>query len=148
VVAADATQSEAFVLPLTDDVFGLGDGMLETPKAMSSSLLQSLGPRRPFPMLANMTTVTSDRADLNEGAKMAAEALLPWVRQFDGYRGIVVLSDGDNGKAHFLTFWEDEHALQKSEFGRAQVREQMAKTAGVEIESVQAYNVIVSDGVE
>jgi hypothetical protein len=97
-------------------------------------------------MLANITTVTSDRGDLDEGAKMAAEALLPWVQQFDGYRGIVVMSNG--GRAHFLTFWEDERALQKSEFGRTQVREQMAKTAGVEIESVQAYNVIVSDGVE
>jgi hypothetical protein len=99
-------------------------------------------------MLANITTVTSERVDLDEGAKMAAEALLPWVQQFDGYRGIVVLSNGESGKAHFLTFWEDEHALQKSEFGRAQVREQMAKTAGVEIESVQAYDVILSDGVE
>jgi hypothetical protein len=98
-------------------------------------------------MLANMTTVTSDRGNLGDEARMAAEALLPWVRQFDGYRGIVVMS-GENGKAHFLTFWEDEHALQKSEFGRAQVREQMAKTAGVEIESVQAYNVILSDGLD
>jgi hypothetical protein len=62
-------------------------------------------------MLANMTTVTSGRGDLSTEAKMAAEALLPWVRQFDGYRGIVVLTDGENGKAHFVTFWEDEHAL-------------------------------------
>lgn len=97
-------------------------------------------------MLANITTVQTDRADLDEGAKMAADALLPWVRQFDGYRGIVVLSSGQNGRAHFVTFWEDEDALKRSEYGRAQVREQMAKTAGVEIESVQAYTVLLVDG--
>ena len=97
-------------------------------------------------MLANITTVRSDRTGLDEEARMAAEALLPWVRQFDGYRGIVVLSDGENRTAHFVTFWEDEEALHRSEYGRAQVREQMAKTAGVDITSVRAYSVLLVDG--
>jgi hypothetical protein len=99
-------------------------------------------------MFANMTTVTTERTDLDGAARMAVEALMPWLTQFDGYRGIVVLSNGEGGRAHFVTFWEDEHALQRSEFGRTQVREQMAKTAGVEIESVQAYSVILSSGLE
>jgi heme-degrading monooxygenase HmoA len=97
-------------------------------------------------MLANITTVRTDRGSLDEEAKMAAEALLPWVRQFDGYRGIVVLSDRENGTAHFVTFWEDEEALRRSAHGRQQVREQMAKTAGVDITSVQAYSVLLVDG--
>jgi hypothetical protein len=99
-------------------------------------------------MLANMTTVKTDRGGLDEDAKIAAEALLPWVRQFDGYRGIVVMSDRENGMAHFVTFWEDQEALQKSEYGRTQVREQMAKTAGVEIENVQSFSVLLRDGLE
>ena len=99
-------------------------------------------------MLANMTTVKTDRSGLDEDAKIAAEALLPWVRQFDGYRGIVVLSDREKGTAHFVTFWEDQNALQKSEYGRAQVREQMAKTAGVDIENVQSFSVLLRDGLE
>jgi heme-degrading monooxygenase HmoA len=62
-------------------------------------------------MLANMTSVKSDGANLETEARMAAEALLPWVRQFDGYRGMIVLSDGVNGRARFVTFWEDQDAL-------------------------------------
>lgn len=104
--------------------------------------------REPLKMLANMTSVKSAGANLETEARMAAEALLPWVRQFDGYRGMIVLSDGVNGSARFVTFWEDQDALERSEHGRKQVREQMAKTAGVEIDDVQAYTVLVVDGFE
>lgn len=99
-------------------------------------------------MLANMTTVKGAIADLDQGATMAGEALLPWVKEFDGYRGMIVLTDGENGTAHFVTFWEDEEALERSAYGRRQVREQMAKTAGVEIESARAYTVRLVDGLD
>jgi hypothetical protein len=99
-------------------------------------------------MFANMTSVKTDRGSLEDEAQMAADALLPWVRQFDGYRGMIVLSDGENGTARFVTFWEDRDALERSERGRMQVREQMAKTAGAEIDDVQAYTVLLVDGFE
>jgi hypothetical protein len=95
-----------------------------------------------------MTSIRSDRSDLDEDAQAAVEALLPWIRQFDGYRGMIVLTDGANGRAHFVTFWEDEESLKRSAQGRQQVREQMAKTAGAEIESSQAYVVRLLDGFE
>ena len=38
--------------------------------------------------------------------------------------------------------------LERSEHGRKQVREQMAKTAGAEIDDVQAYTVLLVDGFE
>jgi hypothetical protein len=61
---------------------------------------------------------------------------------------MMVLTDGENGRAHFVTFWEDEESLKRSAQGRQQVREQMAKTAGAEIESSQAYVVRLLDGFE
>jgi hypothetical protein len=100
------------------------------------------------PQHANMTSIRSERSDLDEDAQAAVEALLPWIRQFDGYRGMIVLTDGANGRAHFVTFWEDEESLKRSAQGRQQVREQMAKTAGAEIESSQAYVVRLLDGFE
>jgi hypothetical protein len=100
------------------------------------------------PKYANMTSIRSDRPDLDQDAQAAVEALLPWLGQFDGYEGLIVLTDGASGRAHFVTFWEDEDALKRSAHGRQQVREQMAKTAGAEIESSQAYAVRVMDGFE
>lgn len=95
-----------------------------------------------------MTSVKTDRAGLEDEAQMAADALLPWVRQFDGYRGMIVLSNGEDGTARFVTFWEDRNSLERSERARMQVREQMAKTAGAEIDDVQAYTVLLVDGFE
>ena len=100
------------------------------------------------PLFANMTSIRSDRPDLETDAHAAVEALLPWLGQFDGYCGMIVLTDGANGRAHFLTFWEDEDALKRSAQGRQQVREQMAKTAGAEIESSHPYVVSLLDGFE
>jgi hypothetical protein len=99
-------------------------------------------------MFANMTSVKTDRTDLDGDARMAADALIPWVRQFEGYRGMIVLSNAESGTARFVTFWEDQDALERSERGRMQVREQMAKTAGVDIDDVQAYSVLLIDGFE
>ena len=100
------------------------------------------------PKYANMTSIRSDRPDLDQDAQAAVDALLPWLGQFDGYEGLIVLTDGNNGRAHFVTFWEDEDSLNRSAQGRQQVREQMAKTAGAEIESSRAYVVRVVDGFE
>ena len=93
-----------------------------------------------------MTTVVGDIPDFGFGVASAGDALLPWVRDFDGYRGMIVLLDEENGTARFITFWEDEEALKRSAKGRKEVREQLAKTAGVEIESAVAYKVPLVDG--
>ena len=100
------------------------------------------------PLFANMTSIRSERPDLATDAQAAVEALLPWLGQFDGYRGMMVLTDGEHGRAHFVTFWEDEDSLKRSAQGRQQVREQMAKTAGAEIESSHPYVVTLLDGFE
>lgn len=99
-------------------------------------------------MFANVTEVRGRVADFDATAAMAGESLLSWLRQFEGYKGFIVLSDEEGGAARFMTFWEDRHALEKSAHGRAQVREQLAKTAGVDIESARAYSVLLVDGFE
>ena len=39
---------------------------------------------------------------------MAAESMLAWLRQFDGYRGLLVFADPGAGKAWIVTFWDDQ----------------------------------------
>jgi hypothetical protein len=99
-------------------------------------------------MLANVVEVRGRVPDFDATAGMAGESLVTWLRQFDGYRGFIVLADEESGTARFMTFWEDRHALERSASGRAQVRDQLAKTAGVDIEGAQAYTVMLVDGFE
>jgi hypothetical protein len=95
---------------------------------------------------ASMATVKGPVEDFEAVVRMAAESLLPWIRQYEGYQGFLVLGDAESGTAHFVTLWENKEALDQSAHGRAQVRERLAKTAGAEIESAGAYGVLLTDG--
>jgi heme-degrading monooxygenase HmoA len=97
---------------------------------------------------ASMVTVTGPPEDFDNVAAMAGESLLPWIRQFEGYKGFIVLADREAGTAHFMTIWDSREALERSAHSRKQVREQLAKTAGAEIASAGAYTVLVADGID
>jgi hypothetical protein len=98
-------------------------------------------------LYASMVTVNGAMEDFDNIATMAGESLLPWIRQFEGYKGFIVLANNETGAAHFMTLWDSLEAVEKSAHSRAQVRDQLAKTAGAEIESAGAYRVLVSDGI-
>jgi hypothetical protein len=98
-------------------------------------------------MIVSMTTVRGT-AVLREPARMAAETMRSWLRQFDGYCGTLVIVDDPGGTARFFTFWADEQAEERSRVGRARMREQMAATAGVELEGNEVYSVAFVDQLE
>ncbi len=95
-----------------------------------------------------MTTVRSTDPSLDATAAMAAESMVGWLRQFEGYRGLMVLSAAEASCAHIVTFWETREALDRSERSRAEVRTQLIETAGAELERVGAYAVVHVDGFE
>ena len=72
-------------------------------------------------------------------AGMAAESMLAWLREFDGYRGLLVLGDPEAGNARIVSFWDSLDALERSERGRREVRESMIAAAGAQLESVERY---------
>ena len=79
---------------------------------------------------------------------MAGEAMLGWLQQMDGYRGLVALVDEESGSACFLTFWENEEAVVKTRVARHGLRDQMAATAGAEVVGAEEFVVAYSDLVE
>lgn len=98
-------------------------------------------------MYASLTTVRGAGPDVGETARMAAESMLSWLHQFEGYRGLLIFADPETGTARIMTLWESQDALERSERSRAQVRESMIATAGAELESVERYEVVLDDRV-
>ena len=94
-------------------------------------------------MFASLTTVRGAGADVSATAGMAAESMLAWLREFDGYRGLLVLGDPANGNARIVTFWDSMEAIERSERSRREVRESMVATAGAELQSVERYELFV-----
>jgi hypothetical protein len=97
-------------------------------------------------MFASMSTFRGEGIDLEIAAKAAGESMEAWLRQFDGYLGLLLLTDQKTGSAHALTFWEDAESVEQSEHGRTQMRESMAATIGLDIVASGAYAVSFRDG--
>lgn len=93
-----------------------------------------------------MSKFKGEVEDLDGTVQMASDAMLSWLREIDGYRGLVALSDQSAGTACFITFWENGEAAAKSRASRASLRTQLAATAGAEVVGTEEYTVIFTDG--
>ena len=96
-------------------------------------------------MYASLTTVGGGGPGVTTTARMAAESMLTWLREFDGYRGLLVLGDPGSGMARIVTCWESEEAVERSEKGRREVRESMIAAAGAELVSVDRWELILGE---
>jgi heme-degrading monooxygenase HmoA len=96
-------------------------------------------------MHASLTTVRGAGPDVSATARMAAESMLGWLREFDGYRGLLVLADSETGNARIVSFWDSLDALERSDRGRREVRESMVAAAGAELESVDRYELFYGE---
>ena len=91
------------------------------------------------------TTVQGGGPQVVETARMAGESMLTWLREFDGYQGLVILADPETGTARFMTKWDSKEAVQRSEHGRRQVRETMIAAAGAQPAPVELFEVVFDD---
>ena len=76
---------------------------------------------------------------------MAAESMLDWLREFEGYRGLLVLADAESGNARIVTFWDNLEAIERSDRSRREVRESMIATAGAELASVERFELFFGE---
>lgn len=97
-------------------------------------------------MFASMSTFRGQGVDLETAARAAGESMEAWLRQFEGYLGLLLLTNQETGQAHALTFWEDAESVRQSEHGRAQMRERMAATIGIDVIAADSYAVSFRDG--
>jgi hypothetical protein len=98
-------------------------------------------------MFVSVTSVTGD-GDVAETARMAGESMLGWLRDFDGYRGLLIFADAELGEVRVMSFWDTLEDANRSERGRTQVRDRMLVTTNAELESVNLYEVVLEDRVE
>lgn len=76
---------------------------------------------------------------------MAADSMLAWLREFDGYRGLYVFADAEAGSARIMTLWESREAAERSAWSRSQVRDSMIEAAGVRLDGVELLEVVLED---
>lgn len=92
-----------------------------------------------------MSKFTGEIADLDATVQMASEAMLSWLKQIDGYRGLLALANAEGQAACFMTFWDTEEARTNSRSTRENMRNQLAAMAGAEVLGMEEYSVIFTD---
>ena len=83
---------------------------------------------------------TSESAD--EDGPLVGEEMDGWLRALEGYRGLMVVTRGDETLG--LAFWDNEELAQRHDELRKAFRERMLTLAGVRILGVDGYDVAFS----
>jgi len=92
-------------------------------------------------MVAAMSRLSGPVGAIAEISRMGDENLGSWLRQYDGYRGILVLVDDDGHTARLVTLWETAADEERARASRGAMRDQLASTAGMEVVEFGVYEV-------
>lgn len=76
---------------------------------------------------------------------MAADAIEGWLREYDGYRGLIVFTDEDGQRSKVITLWNTPEDEARARLSRAAMRDQIATQAGMTVEDFEVYEVPVCE---
>jgi hypothetical protein len=96
-------------------------------------------------MVAAMATLKGPVSGLAEISQMAGESVGPWLREYEGYRGIFVLTDEEAQMSRVITLWDSHEAEARARSSRGAMRDQLAATAGMEVVAFEVFDVPVHE---
>jgi heme-degrading monooxygenase HmoA len=97
-------------------------------------------------MVAAVATITGPSPGMAEVARVAAEEMEGWLREYDGYRGLIVLVSEEAQRSQVISLWETPAAETRARASRAAMRDHVAAAAGMSVEEMMiVYDVPVLD---
>jgi heme-degrading monooxygenase HmoA len=94
-------------------------------------------------VIASMATVRGATPGMADVARMAAQAIEGWLREYDGYRGLIVFTDEEGERARVITLWDSAEAEENARTSRAAMRDQTMSTVGMVVEETDLFEVPV-----
>jgi hypothetical protein len=96
-------------------------------------------------MHASMTTTQGTAEDMVALAAMAGETMVEWLRDLEGFEGLVMLSNDETGTTHVISFWASKEVAERSRVARLKLRDRITTTVSVEVQETEAYDVAFAD---
>lgn len=87
-----------------------------------------------------MATVSGPAASLAAMTEVSGD-VGGWLRQYDGYRGVFVLTDETERASRVITLWESARDELAARHARGAMRDQLMAMAGLEVVSFDVYEV-------
>jgi heme-degrading monooxygenase HmoA len=93
----------------------------------------------------SLTRTRSSPDEPIEIATIAGEEMLPWLRQIEGFEGLLMLSNETDGTTLVLTFWESRDVAERHRAARMQFRDRVTAAVNVEVEETVGYEITFAD---
>ena len=90
-----------------------------------------------------MATLRGPVSGLAEISRMASESVEGWLREYDGYRGLLVFTDEETQSSRVITLWDTPEDEARARASRGAMRDQIAAVAGMEVVEFVVYEVPV-----
>ncbi len=74
-------------------------------------------------------------------ATMAGETMVEWLRDLEGFEGLLMLTNDETGITHVISFWESEEIAERSRVARLNLRDRITSTVSVEVQETEPYQV-------
>jgi hypothetical protein len=92
-------------------------------------------------MYATMTTTHGSNEDMAMVAAITGEAMLTWLREIEGFLGLIMLTQDATGTTQAIAFWESEEVAERHRVARMRLRDRVTATVDVEVQETVPYDV-------
>ena len=92
-------------------------------------------------MHASLTTTEGSNEGLAALATMAGETMLEWLRDVEGFRGLMLLTSEETGTTQVIAFWESEEIAERHRVARMNLRDRITTAVGVDVRETRMYEV-------
>ena len=92
-------------------------------------------------MFARASTLEVPPDQIDQALRNVQDQVLPLLQRQDGFKGFIVLTERQTGKAIGLSLWESEQAMQDSEEAGNRTRSETAQAGGGTVVGVDRYEV-------
>jgi heme-degrading monooxygenase HmoA len=96
-------------------------------------------------VFARVSTFEGPPERVDELVHTAVEKVLPQLKRFSGFNGILTLADRQSGKVLTVLLWESEEAMRASEEASYWFRRYSAEVASETVIGVERYEVVFSE---
>ena len=92
-------------------------------------------------MYASVTTTRGSTENMAEIAEMVGETMIDWLREIEGFGGLLMLSNEETGTTQVIALWESEEIAERHREARLRLRDQVTATVDVEVVETVPYRV-------
>ena len=93
-------------------------------------------------MYVSVTRTKGPSGQPLEVATITGEEMLPWLRQIEGFEGLLMLSSAEEATTLVLSFWESRDVADRHRQARMQFRDRVTATVDVEVQETVGYELV------